>query len=211
MDALAADLAPVRRTPPIRAGLAGALVIWSLVFVGVAWLHEPKLDVAVRLATDAAWTVVVLGLVLAALAGCVAGLAGAVPGREPLERRARWIGVAGLVLTLIAALSATAFSLGGASGVPLRQDASCFAMGASIGLVPAAALFAYVRRGFVLRPARDAALLLLGSSALGGLTMQFVCHHEGARHMLLGHASIPPLVLLLGAVPFAAWLARRAS
>jgi hypothetical protein len=208
IGALARDLGPVRVIPPIRLGLAGALAAWSLVFVASAWLHEPAVDLAARLSGDGTWTAIALGLGLAALAGCMAGLAAVVPGRDETERRARRVAVGGIALALLVAVHATASAPAG-SGAPRLQDLSCFALGASIGLVPLAALLAYARRGHVLRPDRAAAQLLVGGFALGAVTVQVICHNDGARHMLLGHASIPVLLLMLGVLPLSTRLPPR--
>ncbi|MBW2270884.1 MAG: DUF1109 family protein [Deltaproteobacteria bacterium] len=209
IDALATDLAPIRRIPRVREGLAGVVGIWGVVTLGAAWMREPRLDLSIRLATDGAFAGILLGLALAALAGTIAGLAGAVPGREPLERRARWIGLGGLALALIVGLYASLVAQGAGATAPLGQDAVCLSMGVSIGLAPAAVLLAFARRGHVLRPARDAVLLIVGGFGLGGLAVQIVCHHEGARHMLLGHVMVPPLLLALAAIPLTLWLASR--
>ncbi len=204
---LARDLAPIRVLPPIRVGLVGALLLWSLAFVSAAWLSQFELAQIARLATNGAWSGITLGLALAALAGCVAGLAAVVPGREEIVRRARWFGVGGLALAIGVAAQAT-FSGEVAQSVSLLRDASCFALGSFVGLAPGAALLAYAHRGYVLRPNGAAAHLLIGSFALGALSVQLLCDREAGRHMFLGHVSIPLLMLVFGALPLAAWLPR---
>lgn len=211
IDELAADLAPVERLPRIRWGLAGALGLWCLVFFAASWMHDPPVDVRARLASNGTWAAISMGLMLAALAGAIAGLAGAVPGREDLERRARWVGLGGLVLAVVVGVYATFVAIGvDRVEAPISQDAWCFAVGASIGLVPGAVLLAFVRQGHVLRPGRDAMLLLVGSFSLGALAVQVVCQHDGARHMLLGHAVMPLLLLTLAGIPLSVWLSQRA-
>lgn len=187
---LSSELQPVRRIPPIRVGLTGVLVAWSIVFVALSWLHEPSVPLSDRLAANGAWAGVLFGLALCALCATIAALAGAVPGREELERRARWLGVGGLAMAALVAGYAT-WAAWDAESATWRLDATCFTVASVVGLVPAAGLIAYLRRGFVLRPDRDAALLLLGAFGLGATAVHFICHHAGARHALLGHTLVP--------------------
>jgi hypothetical protein len=208
IEGLTADLTAVRRTPPLRLGLLAVLGIWLAVFLLVGVTHEPWLDAALSRISGPARFGVVLGLIMLAVGGSIAGLAGSVPGREATERRGIRIAAVGLGLAAVA-IAAMGFGAG-PDATPMLADARCFMTGAAMGLAPAATLVAFVRLGWVQRPRRDATLALLGAFALGGLMIHSICEYEGLRHVLLGHASIPVVIALVGTVPLAALLHRFA-
>jgi hypothetical protein len=207
MQDLATDLAPVRRVPPLRLGLASVLAVWLGVFVIVGLVHEPWLAASLARTHGPAQILVVLGLIMAAAGGLIAALAGSIPGREATERNGFRAALAGLSLSGIALLAMALGVLG--ESTALAADAQCFSSGTLMGLAPAVTLWAFLRLGWVQRPRRDAGLALLGAFALGGLMIHSVCSYEGVRHILLGHASIPVVVAVLGAPPLALLLRRR--
>jgi len=84
----------------------------------------------------------------------------------------------------------------------------CFARVLSIALAPAWALLVMLRRGFPLQPDAASALGALGSAAVGGVTIQFVCPLDVPAHTLLGHFS-PALTACVAAAIAAPWLLRR--
>lgn len=210
VDDLVSDLEPVRLFPSLAAALALVLAVWAAVAVGAAYLKRPPLDFVALLGAEPWIGLVLLGLVAGAVAGTLSAIAGVVPGRDRVEQQARLVAFGGLALAVAVGLAATTLGLGRAS-TAFSHDASCFAMSVGIGLAPAVSLVLLERRGFVQRPRRSAMLALLGSFTLGGLAVQLVCHHPGARHMLCGHVLVPVVMIALGLLPLAALLRRSAE
>jgi len=207
VDRLVADLAPVKRVPALGVALAIVLGAWLVFGLLAAWVHRPLLDVAGQIAAEPWVGLVVVGLALGALAATVAALAGVVPGREPVERRAATLAWAGVALATSVGAVATLLGVGRGLTAP-SHDAACFALAVTVGLGPLAALVALERRGLVARVERGARLTLLAGFGLGGLAVQLVCHEPGARHLLFGHVLVPTVMLALGVLPLA-WLLRR--
>lgn len=209
IDDLVDDLAPVRRFPRPSVALAGVFVTW-LVAAVLAWrlFHPSARELAGRLSSEWPFGLVLVGLAVAAAAGCAAAIAGVIPGRETAETGGRRVAWAGLALCVGAGVVATLVDPG---QTPLRKDVACFVLGAAVGVPPALALVVLERWGVVQRPARSAALALLGAFALGGVAVQIGCHDPGARHVLLGHVGIPVVVTAIGLAPLLALVRRFAA
>ena len=208
IDSLAADLEPVRRVPALHTALAVVVGLWAMVFVGYALVRGPVDGLTERFLTSGAFGLVVVGLGLAAFSGAVAGLAAGVPGREVVERRARWLAVAGLSLGLGVALFSTL--TGDAVEMPLRLDGVCFSKAIVMAMVPGGVLLGFLSLGWVQHPLRSAAIALLGALALGAVTVHLVCPLPGARHMLIGHLGAPVVMSGLSAIPLGLLLRRFA-
>jgi hypothetical protein len=85
-------------------------------------------------------------------------------------------------------------------GDPVRRLLSlpfhwlCLIEIAGLGLVPAWALFAMLRRAAPLRRSWSAALATLAAVALGAAATQFLCPIDDPAHLLVGH--VPPVASL---------------
>lgn len=207
VDELVADLEPVRVFPSLPAAVGMVVGVWLVATAVVAWSKRPPLDFAAVLRADPWIGLVLIGLASGAIAAAVAAVTSVVPGRERSLRGARRVAWGGVGLALAAGLVATMLGLGGGP-TPLSSDFACFVLSGVVGLGPAIALIALERRGLVRRPAESATFALLGAFAMGGLAVQLVCHHPGARHMLCGHVIVPIVMLALGLVPLRALLRR---
>jgi hypothetical protein len=206
---LARDLKPVRPIPRLRTVAAGVLAVWLLALV-VDWILGGALP---RLGAGGPWSgaaflTVLVGLAVTAVGATLRALAGAVPGREG-EARAG-LGLALLGLILVAGGGAWAVSTAGdpAAGDPLWTGFSCVRRATVLGIPPALVACLFLARTLARRPQLGAACALAGSVALGAIAVHTSCTHEGALHMLLGHALAPFAVALVLAFPLAA-LVRR--
>jgi len=209
IDDLASGLEPVRRFPSLPVAWLGVGLVWIGVAV-LAWrLQRPGPDWAVMLTGSPVFVAVTLGLLLAAAAAPLAAIAGVVPGREVVARRARVLAVAGLGLAAVAGAGATLLGLG-EPPPPLAKDAGCLVLGALVGVPPLIALVLLARWGVVQRPSSSTCWALLGAGGLGGLAVQIGCHYPGARHMLLAHVGVPIAMGLIGAVPLGLLVRRLA-
>jgi len=202
IESLVADLRPVHRFPRVGTALAIVLAAWSgLAFAAWRLLQARLGDVLARVSGDATFVLLVGALLVAALAGSIAAIASAVPGREAIERAGLRAAGVGLGAAVAAGLVATALGVG-AGTTPPAKDLACFTLGTTVGLPPLVALVVLERWGFVQRPGRSGLLAVIGALGLGALAIQVCCHYPGARHMLLGHVGVPVVAgaLLLGPV-----------
>jgi hypothetical protein len=171
------------RSRPARAAILSALIAG---IAGAAFLFFRRPD----------WSVYPAGrmaLILGALGGIL--VAALWQALRPLQRPPppRWIApglvAGGILLPLVSALAPEVPTLAGRHA-GLGSDLVCLANGALVALA--------VLGVFVLM-ARDALTLVLGAvvAALGGLAaLQLECPINLQRHLLLGHAPIPPLLVL---------------
>lgn len=179
---LAAQAAPMT---PLRSPAARA-ARWLLLALGCgvagALLFGARADLGqvVGETTFIWWVAGALGtLVLAGSAALVL----AIPGSE----RTPWLRSAAVGVACVwpAAMLATLISgqeSAGASDWPV-----CFARVVAIGLVPAAVLFAMLRRSAPLRTRWTGALAGSGAMAAGALAIAFICPVDDSAHVLLGH------------------------
>jgi hypothetical protein len=206
---LAEDLEPVRRVPRLRVSLGAVLVLMVGLGALVLLASGPREQLWQALSGDACFGGVFAGLLLAALAGSTAGLAGGVPGREWVFRIGGVVAILGLLGAVFVSGFFTALR-GWASGSDPASDGMCFEHVVLFGALPALALAGLVVRGWVQRPLATAGLMLVGGLALGGLVVQATCTFSGARHLFVGHVSPLWVLALIGAVPLALLLRRLA-
>ncbi len=202
IDALVAAHRPVRRIAQLRVRIAVVLGVWSMAGLGLAFGNVGFSAFASRLSSHWSFGFLVAALLTAGVAGSVAAIAASEPGREGVERFARRLGLAAFGAAACVGLVAAA-SNAGVSLAPTAGDAGCFGVALTVALVPGIALFFLLRRGFVQRPLRTAALGLLGAVALGGLTIHVVCPMLDVTHAFFGHVLPPALAMLAAAMPLA--------
>ncbi len=208
VEELARDLEPVRRVPPLRrttaivlgvgavAGVVGLAVTGANAELGEAVRRYPSL------------LAITAGLLLVAVGGTVAALAGAVPGRESEARAAFWVTVVGAAVALgvggLLAFTGPEASIGAA---PIGAAGMCASIATMIALPAAAIGLGFVLRGAPGRPLSCLAAAAAGSVALGSIANHMHCAQFDAAHLVLGHALAPVLGILLLALP--GWLLWR--
>lgn len=207
IERLAADATPVVPLPPLRV-TAGASVLLGL---GVAFAAVVGTGAApFHRAGDGVFIGVLAGLLVAAFAGCVAGQASAIPGREQLAMRSACVAAAGLAW----AVGAGALAVGGVAGSLELGRAfdewavRCLLTGAGFAAVSLGLGLVLARRAWPLAPWTTAVLLLVGTTAFGATTIQLICPLTDPLHVLVGHNGIPLLATPLIA-PLAAASIRR--
>jgi len=206
IEGLVENLRPVRPMPPLRAGFAILLAVWTALLGIVLW-SQPHAPGAHHLGMDRVYLVSFLGLAAAALGASVAALASAQPGRVRLE-------TGGLVLTLGGLGIAAAVCFYGVVGLgldtpsPPGADRMCFSKGAMLSLLPGGVVFGFLVRGWATRPLRAAAIGLLSAGALGGAIVHLSCDFLAPAHLMWGHMSIPLALVAVGLYPAGVLLAR---
>lgn len=204
---LARDARAVRPLPrPGRRLLRWLLAVLPFATLGVIAVG-PRWNLAAAIGEPAfiASTVLMLGTALAAAAHALTtGVPGEGPSRSwrmaPFGLAAAWLGL--LVAPIIAE---------GATAQPGTESVHwpCIWQIAVLGLLPAFALLAMLRRAAPLEPGRSALLAAIAGLALGTVATQFICPLDDPAHLIAGHA-IPAAVLAIGAAlagrPLLNWL-----
>lgn len=206
---LASDLKPVRPIPRLRTVAVAVLAVWLLAVV-VDWIlgGAPPRVGAGGPWSGAGFLGVLAGLAVTAAGATLTALAGAVPGREGEARVGLRLAVLGLLLAAGGGVWAVSTAGDPAVGDPLGTGLSCLRHAALMGIPPALVTSVFLARALARRPRLGAACALAGGVALGALVVHTGCTHEGALHMLLGHALAPFAVALLLAFPLAAVVRR---
>src|SRR5262245_5392116 len=196
IERLAADLRPVRRLwgPWARA------VVWlaiALPYVAaVVWGKLAMADVA-QAGADARFVVEQAATLATALAAAVAAFRSAVPGFDrrvllvPLVPLALW-------LTSVGHGCVQDWLRFGADGLALRPDWDCLPMAAVIGILPAAAMVAMLRRGAPLNPRLTLALAALAVASVANFGLQFAHARDASIMVLVWHLGAAALLAALG-------------
>ncbi|TAM08549.1 MAG: DUF1109 domain-containing protein [Paraburkholderia sp.] len=190
IDALVADLRPVRRLFPPTLRLLGWLAVSIPAVAAVVALQGVRSDLAIRL-TEPTFLIEQVTTMATALVAGWAALGGCIPGT------ARW-----KLWTPVVPLSAWILSLGhqcwsewigvGAAGMLFRPDWMCLPNIASIGTLPAIAIVIAIRRGAGL----TSAPVLWGSLAAAALA------NAGLRLFHAEDAALMVIVWQFGSVVF---------
>ena len=196
--ALARQLEPVRRIPPLR-WAAAAL---SLVALFVAGLATALLGLRGDAMPDFPFVGVVAGLLVFGVGGLVAALGASIPGREALSR----VGLAGVALAAALWSAALLVALVGDANVGpfdstwVGASFSCLGMATGVGFIPAVALLAFVLGAFPYRPALAGGLGAAAMVAFGSGAVHLTCANNELIHVSIGHV-IGPLAAgaLMGA------------
>jgi len=193
IDALTADLRPVRRlAPPVLRAL-----LWLVIVAGVAAALAAFADVAAmrnRIAATPDMALAVLGSIATAVTAALAAFELSLPDRSrawallPLPALALWLFASGLGClrayvvpdTHVAALGET-------------RDCLVFIVGLSVPL--SAALIVMLRRGFTLTPALTATMAGLAAAAAAASLLNFFHAYDAAATDLAVHGVAVSLVV----------------
>ena len=197
---LASRVEPVRRLPPpeVRALTWTGLAI-AFAAIGIV-VFQPRPDLGGLRDQPDFWILVVAGLMTAILAAGAALVLG-IPGAER-SGALRFTTVA--IICIWAGIVIAAIARGGAGFSAVSHWYVCFGRVMAVGLVPAVALVAMLRRAAPLRQRWTGALVFVAAMAMGAAVMPLVCPIDDPGHALIGH--LGP-VLLTGAI--GAWLGKR--
>lgn len=203
---LANDLTPVRRVPRLRSVASAVLAVSFAVLAYSVSRGGVREDCWQLVTGNANFAAVLLGLAICGIGATLAALAGALPGREAVFRRGGIAAGLGLALAVVAG----AFTLATQASVAgsLRDDWMCLRAALMLSPLPIAAVLFASSRGWVARPGLTAIAALAGAGAAGALGIHLACDMIGARHILLGHVSVPVVLALVACLP-AAMLLRR--
>jgi hypothetical protein len=192
---LAEEAAPVRRlASPLRRS-----AIWfaiSLPYVAAVALTHP-IDFELAQITTAKFVIEEIAALATAITAVFAAFWSTIPGHNrkllllPLIPLAVWLGTLGEACV-------NEWLRFGSAGIALRGDWECLPAAAAIGIVPAIAIVAMLRRGAPLIPPATLALAALAVAALGNFALRF--YH-------VGDISIMVLVWHFGSVVVLAFIA----
>jgi hypothetical protein len=208
IERLTADLEPVRPLPRLRSAFAVVLAIWAA-FLSLGLLGSGAGFGGMTLLGDWIYGVCFAGLLAAALGGTLSALAAGIPGRERIENTGLVLACVGLLLAAAACL----VGIGGAASTasPAGLDGMCFRHAAWSSLLPAGVILTFLTRGWATRPILAASAALLASGALGALLVHLSCGFISPRHLLMGHLSVPVVLVLLGLYPLSILIQRLRS
>ena len=203
IDGLVGDLRPVRPIPRLRSAFAVILAVWAALLGVVLSSSHARMGESIieALLHHPIYLASFVGLLVAALGGAVSALAAGVPGRERLEvagLTACWVGLLAAAIACLGGLRAADFE---SLGDHAQAHAVCFNRGLYLSLLPAGVIFGFLMRGWTAHPLRAASVALLASGALGVLIVQLGCDWLEPRHLLLGHLSVPLVLIALGFYP----------
>lgn len=207
ISSLTADLEPVRPLPRLRSAFASVLAV-SVAILGLALLGNQSSPGFASMLSDRIYLTSFISLLIAAFAGTTSALASAVPGRHRLELGGilvAWLGLASAALACLIGMRALGLD---ASASPAGLDAMCFRRAWLYLLLPAAAILSFVVRGWAAHPVRAASVALLGSGAIGAWIVHTSCGFLAPQHLLIGHLSVPIVLLLVGLCPVSLILRR---
>jgi hypothetical protein len=211
LQELTRELAPVQPVTSLRVVACVLAGVFALAVAASGVLGLPLPGLAPGVPWDSAsFLAVLLGLGALALGGLVAGLAGAIPGREALAQSGRWLGWAGLGVCAAAALTWCLSPGALRSDVPLFATLTCFARAAALAAFPALAASIFLARAYERRARMGGVWIWLGAVALGASAVHASCSAGGAPHVLLGHLLEPLAVAALMGALVAPWLRRGA-
>jgi len=199
VDGLVDDLHPVRPIPRLRSAFAVILAVWAALMGVVLSSSHARMGESILEAVlhHPIYLASFIGLLVAAVGGAISALAAGVPGRERLEvagLTTAWVGLLAAAIACFGGLRAADFD---SLGEHVHAHAVCFNRGLYLSLLPAGVIFSFLVRGWAAHPFRAAGVALLAS---GGWL--------APKHLLLGHLSVPIVLLALGFYPLAVILRR---
>jgi len=193
---LAADLQPVR---PLRPAWTRAL-LWmgiALPYVAaVAWNKLMMVDV-VQVTADARFVVEQAATLATALTAANAAFRSAIPGFDrrfvllPLAPLALWLGSVGhgCVQDWIRL---------GAEGLTIRPDWDCLPMTTIIGILPAVAIVAMLRKGLPPLPRLTLAMAALAVASIANFGLQFAHFRDASIMVLMWHLGAAAILAGVG-------------
>jgi hypothetical protein len=182
---LARSATPITPLPPPGVRTLRWLLLAVACGVAGVTVFGARSDVLARLSQLDYLGIALLALLTSAGA-VVVTLVLAIPGAERTPAlRVSTLGILGVwAATMIWSV------LTSGRGLPVSTDPHwpvCFMRVLIVGVLPAFALFAMVRRGFVLRPGWTSALAAVAAASIGALAAQLACPLDESGHGFLGH------------------------
>jgi hypothetical protein len=202
INCLVADLRPVRplMRPWTRAMLWLAIALPYV--AAVVWSKLMMVDAA-QVGADSRFIIEQAATLATALTAAIAAFCSAIPG---FDRR--------LLLLPLAPLGLWLASVGhgcvedwlqlGAAGLAIRPDWDCLPMATIIGIVPAAAIVAMLRKGAPLYPRLTLALAALAVASVANFGLQFAHVRDASIMVLAWHLGAAAVLSALGG-----WLGER--
>ena len=212
IEAIASDLVPVRRIPPLHRSAVAVALLWAVIGGAALAAKGLRPDVAAALLESRGFVAILTGLVLVGAGGVGAALAGSVPGREVAARRSLATGLVGAILCV--GVGAVLVLRGGAPLVPaasLGSDASCLTLALLLALPPAVGVLLFSARAAPHRRLLVALFASAGTVALGAVVVHLSCDCIHPRHLILSHALAPVAGALLLTLPYRSALLRVES
>jgi hypothetical protein len=196
IDALVADVRPVRRLRPPLARTAAWLVLPVLVFALLALAHGARPDLGARM-IEPAFVVSVSASLATGVLSTIAAFMLNLPDRTrawgflPLPSLALWIGSVGQqCLTQWVAI--------GPDGMQLGESARCFATVLLTGLPLSLAMFVMLRRGALLRAGATAMTAALAVAAMSAAAISIFHRIDASAMVLLWNFGTATLFVLMG-------------
>lgn len=200
ISSLVKNLEPVRPLPRLRLAFAIILAVWATLLGVVLWAQESEPGLR-SLFSNRIYFGSFAGLAIASIGATCSALAAGIPGRERLESSGMLVSFVGLSAAAVACLVGMTEMGPAAAADGHGIDGMCFRKGALLSLLPAGVILSFLVRGWSAHPLRAAMLALLASGALGTLIVHASCGHIEARHLLIGHLSVPIALVILGLYP----------
>lgn len=209
IDALSADLAPVKRLAPVGRRLVFWLAVALPVSLALGSIVEQQTlgidttQLAAARLGDPRMAIELVAIFVTALAAGYATLASTVPGRSPHL----WLLPVLPLLTWMALVGEGCWRLWLEVGDALSfaPHWSCYPSVVATGAVPALAIVVMVRRGSMLSPIPTIALATLAASALGAVGLRLF-HPPDATVMLMLWQLVATVSFFALAALTAAWL-----
>lgn len=182
VGSLAGDVRPVRRlsSPPVR------LLVWlglSLPWIAfIVWYRGPRVDIALKIG-EGGWLFEQSLALATALAAGLAALCASIPGRPVWERVLPLLPL-GLWIAITVDGSIRSVMADGTWSSLVEVDWVCLPNIASLGVVPAVAMIALIRRGAPVSPYTTIGYAALAATALAEFGLRFF-HAEDASLMIL--------------------------
>lgn len=193
---LAADLQPVRRLRPAWARAIAWLGIALACVAAVVWSKLMMIDAA-QVGGDIRFMVEQAATLATALTAAIAAFTSVIPG---FDRRVLLLPFVPLGVWLASVGHGCVqdwFRLG-ADGLTIRPDWDCVPMAAIIGIVPAAAIVAMLRKGAPLRPRLTLALAALAVASVANFGLQFAHFSDVSIMVLAWHLGAAAFLSAMG-------------
>lgn len=196
INRLVADLQPVR---PLKRPWARAVLWLGLALpyvVAVVWTKLMMIDPA-QIVFDARFIIEQAATIATALTAAIAAFCSVIPG---FDRRMLLLPLVpfGLWLASVGHGCVQDWLRLGADGLSIRPDWDCLPSAAIIGIVPAAAMVAMLRKGAPLHPRLTLALGALAVASVANFGLQFAHVRDASIMVLAWHLGAAAVLSALG-------------